>query len=326
MRRPAAVEQRQHGGVARDESTARAPRRRADRYRPCGLRGGDRQRLRQGLGDLRRAHGGERGDLAFAVAFEKAREARTPASTRISERLPMPSARRAAMKARTSCGRQLRKILERRRAAQMRGEETEKLRDVAPIGLERLRPTCAARRPDSRASARFRPRRRARERGIAAVPAVIVLRMVACVMHPFLHPSLSRLESARPFSWPNASSMSWCRSRSTRPIRIACRRRSTLAPGDIVSVPLGARDATAVVWADNPKPNPRLDNRLKDVEEKLDLPPLKRRTAQLRRLGRELHGERRAAWCCACACAWASISAPSASGSACGLPVRRRSA
>jgi primosomal protein N' (replication factor Y) (superfamily II helicase) len=49
----------------------------------------------------------------------------------------------------------------------------------------------------------------------------------------------------------------------------------SLAPGDIVAVPLGARDATAVVWADNPKPNPRLDNRLKDVEEKLPLPPLK---------------------------------------------------
>ena len=48
-----------------------------------------------------------------------------------------------------------------------------------------------------------------------------------------------------------------------------------LAPGDIVSVPLGAREATAVVWAENPKPNPRLDNRLKDVEEKLELPPLK---------------------------------------------------
>jgi len=48
-----------------------------------------------------------------------------------------------------------------------------------------------------------------------------------------------------------------------------------LAPGDIVSVPLGARDATAVVWAENPKPNPRLDNRLRDVEEKLDLPPLR---------------------------------------------------
>jgi len=48
-----------------------------------------------------------------------------------------------------------------------------------------------------------------------------------------------------------------------------------LAPGDIVSVPLGAREATAVVWAENPKPNPRLDNRLKDVEEKLELPPLR---------------------------------------------------
>src|SRR5579863_2958022 len=48
-----------------------------------------------------------------------------------------------------------------------------------------------------------------------------------------------------------------------------------LAPGDIVSVPLGAREATAVVWADNPKPDIRLDNRLKDVEEKLDVPPLR---------------------------------------------------
>jgi primosomal protein N' (replication factor Y) len=40
-------------------------------------------------------------------------------------------------------------------------------------------------------------------------------------------------------------------------------------------VPLGARDATAVVWADNPKPNPRLDNRLKDVDGKLEMPPLR---------------------------------------------------
>src|SRR6266446_418998 len=48
-----------------------------------------------------------------------------------------------------------------------------------------------------------------------------------------------------------------------------------LAPGDLVTVPLGARMATAVTWAENPKPNPRLDNRMKDVEAKLDLPPLK---------------------------------------------------
>ncbi len=48
-----------------------------------------------------------------------------------------------------------------------------------------------------------------------------------------------------------------------------------LAPGDLVRVPLGTRECTAVVWADNPAPNPRLDNRLKEVAGKLDVPPLK---------------------------------------------------
>ncbi|HXX26651.1 MAG TPA: primosomal protein N' [Pseudolabrys sp.] len=48
-----------------------------------------------------------------------------------------------------------------------------------------------------------------------------------------------------------------------------------LAPGDVVTVPLGAREALGVVWADNPAPNPRLHNRLKDVDEKLDVPALK---------------------------------------------------
>src|SRR5258708_15790211 len=46
-----------------------------------------------------------------------------------------------------------------------------------------------------------------------------------------------------------------------------------LAPGDLVTVPLGARMATAVAWAENPKPNPRLDNRMEDVEAKPDVPP-----------------------------------------------------
>ncbi len=48
-----------------------------------------------------------------------------------------------------------------------------------------------------------------------------------------------------------------------------------LKAGDIVSVPLGARTVTAVVWAENAEPEARLHNRLKDVDEKLDLPPLK---------------------------------------------------
>jgi primosomal protein N' (replication factor Y) len=50
-----------------------------------------------------------------------------------------------------------------------------------------------------------------------------------------------------------------------------------LAPGDLVAVPLGARgECMGVVWADNPAPNPRLHNRMKDVTGKLDVPPLKR--------------------------------------------------
>jgi primosomal protein N' (replication factor Y) (superfamily II helicase) len=46
-------------------------------------------------------------------------------------------------------------------------------------------------------------------------------------------------------------------------------------PGDIVSVPLGARDCLGVVWAENPAPSPGLHNRLKDIDGQLDYPPLK---------------------------------------------------
>ena len=48
-----------------------------------------------------------------------------------------------------------------------------------------------------------------------------------------------------------------------------------LQVGDIVSVPLGPREAIGVVWADNVAVRPGLHNRLKDVEAKLDYPPLR---------------------------------------------------
>lgn len=47
-----------------------------------------------------------------------------------------------------------------------------------------------------------------------------------------------------------------------------------LAPGDFVRVPLGPRVCTGVVWGEGTA-RPGLDNRLKDVEDKLDIPPLK---------------------------------------------------
>src|SRR6201986_11392 len=48
-----------------------------------------------------------------------------------------------------------------------------------------------------------------------------------------------------------------------------------LKAGDVVCVPLGPREVVGVVWAENAKPEPRLHNRLKDVSEKLDVPPLR---------------------------------------------------
>jgi primosomal protein N' (replication factor Y) (superfamily II helicase) len=53
-----------------------------------------------------------------------------------------------------------------------------------------------------------------------------------------------------------------------------------LAPGDLVTVPLGPRAATGVVWADRLELRAGLHNRVRDVEERLDLPPL---AAELRR-------------------------------------------
>jgi primosomal protein N' (replication factor Y) len=47
-----------------------------------------------------------------------------------------------------------------------------------------------------------------------------------------------------------------------------------LAPGDVVRVPLGPRECTAVVWGES-EAAPGLHNRLKDVAEVLDVPPLK---------------------------------------------------
>src|SRR6516225_5160776 len=52
-------------------------------------------------------------------------------------------------------------------------------------------------------------------------------------------------------------------------------RGMELKAGDLVGVPLGPREVLAVVWAENANPDPRLHNRLKDVSEKLDIPPLK---------------------------------------------------
>ena len=48
----------------------------------------------------------------------------------------------------------------------------------------------------------------------------------------------------------------------------------TLAPGDFVNIPLGQAEYTGVVWGEG-HPRPGLHNRLKEIEDKLDIPPLR---------------------------------------------------
>ena len=48
----------------------------------------------------------------------------------------------------------------------------------------------------------------------------------------------------------------------------------TLAPGDVVAVPLGPKEYAGVVWGEG-NPRPGLHNKLKDVDAKLDVPPLR---------------------------------------------------
>ena len=48
-----------------------------------------------------------------------------------------------------------------------------------------------------------------------------------------------------------------------------------LAPGDLVTVPLGPRDYAGVVWAEPDTPDRRIDNRLKEITGRLDIPPLR---------------------------------------------------
>lgn len=47
----------------------------------------------------------------------------------------------------------------------------------------------------------------------------------------------------------------------------------TLAAGDVVAVPLGPNEYAGVVWGES-EPRPGLHNKLKDVDAKLDIPPL----------------------------------------------------
>ena len=237
------------------------------------------------LRQFRRAHGGQAPPtLPLPLRSRKRANERAPASPRISERLPVPSPRRAAMKARTSAGVSLASCLSDGRAAQMLGEKSEELADVAPIGLQRLGRHAPLGAEIAEPAGDF---------GGDVGGGGKRRSWPACrTWHRFLHPSLSAPESARPLM-ACVSSMSWCRSRSTRPIPTACRTGSTLAPGDVVTVPLGARaNAIGVVWADNPTSQSAPAQPAEGRRRQARRAAAQGRAAQLRRLGVGLHAGR----------------------------------
>ena len=164
---------------------------------------------------------------------------------------------------------------QRRLAAEMLRQKSQELPDVALVGLDGLgrHPPLGAEMAEP---ARHLGRHVAGDEGQFGVRLWVVLCLTrGRLSHPLPSPFLNRPESARPAAWPRRSSMSWCRSRSTTPIRIGCRASLSSSPATSSSVPLGAREAIGVVWADDVTIEPGLHNRMKDVELKLDYPPLK---------------------------------------------------
>ena len=92
-------------------------------------------------------------------------------------------------------------------------------------------------------------------------------------------------------AWPAASSTFWCRSRSTRPIRIGCRPSSTCTSA--TSSACRSARARPPAWSGRTTSSPGrgLHNRMKDVESKLDCAAAQAGAAQVRRLGRGLHAQ-----------------------------------
>ena len=189
----------------------------------------------------------------------------------------MPSARRAAMKARTSCGVELGQVAS---ASACRPDARPGSRGTGAtsrcIGLDASSATSAARRRDAPASA---PSRAATSVAANVNAAVAWLSIVTSCCSPstagsliqrmiprFLHPSLSGRNRPDLSAWPARSSMSWCRSRSTRPIPIGCRRDSSWRR----AISSRCRSARARhrrgLGRERHDPGPASHNRLKDVE------------------------------------------------------------
>ena len=184
-----AVEQRQHGGVARENPGLAL-------LAGAQVGVGDALRARRpasGFGRVFAIFGARTAasapTLPLPLRSRKRANERAPASMRISERPPMPSARRAAMKARTSLRRAVApEPLER--DARRRDARRGKSRNWRDVARDRPRPSWAtsAARPRDSASQLAELRPRTIGRGERAVPVSVPTVLTRdCLISPLLH-------------------------------------------------------------------------------------------------------------------------------------------
>ena len=133
-----AVEQREHRGVARQHPLRPRLRRRADRHPTSALPMRSRAASASCAAPWARGRRRVRRPCLCRCVRENARTTALRQATRISERLPMPSRAARRHEGAHILRRELCEFFQRRRAAEMLGKESQKLRDVAPIGVERL--------------------------------------------------------------------------------------------------------------------------------------------------------------------------------------------
>ena len=280
------------------------------------------------FGKLRGAHRGERRDLAFAVAFEEAGE-RARAGERAHQRAaadPVGAPRRhegahVGRRERASCS-------QRRLAAQMPGQEGEELRDVALIGLDGLgrhAPLAGEMREPAHHLGRDLAAREGAGRlaTVGAVTAGLATRLdIVGYCTPFVplplisdlglngptHRRRARAGRARPRLFLQRAARARAEARRSR---APCRsgRASRLRRG---------------VGGERPLQAPP-HNRLKDIEEKLDLPPLKEELRKFVDWVSDYTLSSRGMVLRMCL-RMGEHSAPSGCAWRCGSPVRRRSA
>ena len=249
------------------------------------------KRLRQRLRHLRRAHGGERADLALAVAFKKSCERpharQRPHQRAAADVVRAPRRHEGAHVLRREPG----EFGQRRPAAEMLRQKSQELPDVALVGLDGLgrHPALGAKMTEP---ARHLGRHVAGGEGRFGGR----LRFVLCLTrgelsHPLPSPFLNRpgIGQTCRMATPFVDVLVPVALDHTYSYRVP--RELELKPGDIVAVPLGAREVDRRGLGRRRHHQARPAQPHEGCRAQARLSAAQARAAQVRRLDIRLHAE-----------------------------------